>query len=154
MMPKLLTLVVILILSSLVVSAQECRADNPLVKSARRVAEDIVAADNAQDISKVLDLYANDAVLMPPNEKLVEGRDTIRPRYESLFANFKPQIIGRVDEVCVDQKTAFIRGHNGGELIPVSGGEFKKLDDSYLMLLRRDKTGAWRISHLIWHRSS
>lgn len=154
MIPKLLTLVASLILSSLVVSAQECRADNPIVKTARRVAEDIVAADNAQDLDKVLSFYADDAVLLPPNESPVTSRDAIKSRYESLFASFKPQIDGRVDEVCVDQKTAFIRGHNGGSMVPISGGDFKKLDDIYLMLLRRDKTGAWRISHLIWHRGT
>ena len=153
-MPKLLTLAASLILSSVIVNAQECRVDNPLVKTVRRIAEDILAADNGQDIDKVLALYTDDAILLPPNERPVRGRAAIKPRYEALFANFKPQIEGLIDEVCVEQKTAFIRGHNGGSLVPIKGGEFKNLDDSYLMLLRRDKNGAWRISHLIWHRSS
>jgi len=28
------------------------------------------------------------------------------------------------------------------------------LDDAYLMLLRLEAGGIWRISHLIWHRQS
>jgi uncharacterized protein (TIGR02246 family) len=152
-MQKLLPLIAILVLSSTEAKAQECSADNSVVKTVRRVADNIIAADNSQEIEKVIALYATDAVLLPPNEAPVSGHAAIKSRYEPLFANFKPQIESRIDEVCVDQKTAFVRGHNGGSLVPIAGGDFRRLDDTYLMLLRREKDGVWRISHLMWHRS-
>lgn len=120
----------------------------------RRVAEGIIAADNARDIERVLSLYAPDAVLMPPGEAPVQGRAAIRPRYEGLFAAYTPAIEGRIDELAVDGTTAFVRGHNGGRLVPLGDALPRELDDVYLMLLRREKDGAWRISHLIWHRAS
>ena len=152
-MQKVLPLIATLVLSWTVATAQECSADSTVVKAVRRVADNIIAADNAQEIEKVIALYATDAVLLPPNEPPVSGQAAIRSRYEPLFANFKPQIESRIDEVCVDQKTAFVRGHNGGNLVPINGGDFRQLDDTYLMLLRREKDGMWRISHLMWNRS-
>jgi uncharacterized protein (TIGR02246 family) len=118
----------------------------------RAVADGIIAADNARDLERVLGHYAADARLFPPNEPPVTGREAIRPRYEALFAGFDPAIEGRVDEVCVDGDTAFVTGHNGGRLRGRGGAADRLLDDVYVMLLRREAEGTWRISHLIWHR--
>jgi uncharacterized protein (TIGR02246 family) len=128
------------------------RADPADVERARAVATGIIEADNLRDIDRVLDLYADDAVLLPPNEPPVTGKDKIRPRYETLFAGFDPGIAGRVDQVCLGGPTsAFVRGHNGGRMVARGGGKDRTLDDTYLMLLRRDPGQGWRISHLIWH---
>jgi hypothetical protein len=54
----------------------------------------------------------------------------------------------------VDGATAVVRGHNGGRLVSRGSAPARELDDVYLMLLRRDPDGAWRISHLMWHRAS
>jgi ketosteroid isomerase-like protein len=83
----------------------------------------------------------------------VRGREAIRPRYVALFEQFDPAIEARVDEACVSGAVAFVRGHNGGRLSARGAGAGRALDDLYLMLLRRDAGGAWRISHLMWHRA-
>jgi uncharacterized protein (TIGR02246 family) len=132
-------------------AAPECSPDSEAVRAVRAVAAGIIEADNARDIDRVLGFYAEDAVLMPPGESPVTGREAIRPRYEDLFARFDPRIEPRLDEVCADGRLAFVRGRNGGRLIGRGGGETRELDDAYLMLLRREAGGAWRISHLIWH---
>jgi uncharacterized protein (TIGR02246 family) len=117
----------------------------------RAVATGIVEADNARDVERVLGYYADDAVLLPPNEPPVKGKAAIRPRYEALFAGFDPAIEGRLDEVAVTGPSAFVRGHNGGRMTERGSGEHRPLDDDYVMLLRKGADGAWRISHLIWH---
>jgi len=89
---------------------------------------------------------------MPPGEAAVVGRAAIRLRYEALFASFDPRIESRVDEACAGDGLAFVRGHNGGRLVPRQAGEPRSLDDAYLMLLRLEGDGVWRISHLMWHR--
>lgn len=48
----------------------------------RDVVNGLIAADNARDIERVVELYAPDAILMPPDESPVEGIAAIRPRYE------------------------------------------------------------------------
>jgi uncharacterized protein (TIGR02246 family) len=131
--------------------AEECAADAEAVSAARAVATAIVEADNARDLDRVLGSYAQDAVLLPPDGPPVAGRDAIRPRYQSLFSSFTPAIEGRIDEACASPGLAFVRGRNGGRMIARDGGPDRPLDDTYLMLLRKETDGKWRISHLIWH---
>ena len=145
--------IVITILSFGAAAAQQCSTDNASVKAVRSVALGIVAADNARDLPKVLSFYADEALLMPPNEQPLKGVTAIRRRYESLFESYNPRIEGRIDESCVNNRLGFVRGHNGGQLVPISGGEGRQLDDTYLMLLKRSRSGTWKITHLIWHRS-
>lgn len=117
----------------------------------RAVVEGIIAADNAGDLERVLGYYADDAMLLPPNEEPIRGKAAIRPRYEGLFQAFLPEIVGDIDELQVAGEWAFVRGRNRGRLTPRAGGEPRTLNDVYLMLLRRDEGGSWRIAHLIWH---
>lgn len=134
--------------------AQECRPDAVGVRDIRAVAMGIVAADNRRDIDRVLAYYSPQAVLLPPGEAAVVGRDRIRPRYEALFAAFAPEIEAQVEEACVASGLGFVRGRNGGRLVPRAPGEPRALDDAYIMLLRLEEDGVWRISHLMWHRQS
>ena len=131
-----------------------CQQDAAPVRAVRAVAEGIVDADNARDLERVRASYAPDAILLPPNEAPVRGWDAIRPRYEALFSAFAPAIEGHVDEVCVNGALAYVRGVNRGQFVSRSQQPTRKLDDVYLMLLRRDEDGRWRISHLMWHPAS
>jgi uncharacterized protein (TIGR02246 family) len=121
----------------------------------RAVADKIIAADNARDLNAVLQLYEADAVLLPPNEQPVVGRDAIRPRYEALFRSMAPAIVGKLDEVHVAGEWAFIRGSNSGEMQPLGGqSPPRKLNDVFLMIVRREPDGQWRIARLMWHAGS
>jgi uncharacterized protein (TIGR02246 family) len=143
--------VCVLALAAAPARAAECGPDAPAVKRVRAVADGIVAADNARALDRVIAFYAPDAALMPPGEPPVRGRDAIRPRYAALFAAFDPAIEGRIEEACADGATAFVTGHNGGRMKSRTGQPDRLLDDYYVMLLRADAAGAWRITHLIWH---
>ena len=37
-----------------------------------------LAAFNAKDITKILDMYAESSVFMPPNEPIIRGRDALK----------------------------------------------------------------------------
>jgi hypothetical protein len=131
-------------------SAQNCRPDAPGVREIREVATGIVTADNHSDIERVLAYYSADAVLTPPAEAPVVGRDRALPRYESLFADFTPAIEAHIDEACVEVSMGFVRGHNGGRQAPRVPGEARMLDDDWMMLLRFEAGGclAHQPSHL------
>ena len=137
----------------LAAAAIACDRDDAAVREVRAVATGIVEADNAGALERVLAYYAPDAVLLPPGQPPVAGKAAIRPRYEAMFAAFAPAIVARVDEACASGSLAFVRGHNGGRLAARKGGGDQVLDDPYLMLLARSGDGAWRITHLIWHRN-
>jgi uncharacterized protein (TIGR02246 family) len=127
-----------------------CSADDPEAAQVRAAATGIVDADNARALERVLGYYAADAILLPPGDPIVHGRDRIRPVYVALFANSQPEIVTRVDEVCVSGPMAFVRGHNGGRMRGLGGSPDRALDDDFLMILRKDGD-RWQISHLIWH---
>ena len=131
-----------------------CRANDDAALKVREVVEGLVAADNERDIGHVLEYYATDAVLLPPNEQPVTDRDEIQRRYVGLFESFTPQIEARVDEICVDDTLAVVRGHNGGWMVTREGGLTRQLDDVYLMVLRLETSGDWKISRLMWHSGS
>jgi len=146
----------VVLLSSRVAApaAQECGQDAAGVREIRAVATGIIAADNERAIERVLAFYTPDAIWMPPEQDAVVGREKIRARYEALFAAFTPEISPTVEQACVAEGLGFVRGHNGGRVVDRATGAARDLDDAYLMLLRREGDGAWRISHLMWHRRS
>lgn len=120
--------------------------------SVRAVAAAIIAEDNARNLDSVLALYAPDAILMPPGEEPVRGRDAIRPRYEGLFRSFNPAIRSELDDVRVAGDLAFVSGRNTGELRPRdSASAPRRLNDLFLMVLARNPGGRWRIARLMWH---
>jgi uncharacterized protein (TIGR02246 family) len=144
----------IVVLATLAARAPDCGLESADVREIRAVVEGIIDADNTRDLERVLGYYCENAVLMPPGESAVVGREAFRPRYESLFAEFDPEIELRVDEACVADGIGFVRGRNGGRLVGRTTGDVRELDDAFLMLLRREADGKWRISHLVWHRAS
>ena len=135
-------------------AALPCSGDAAADSAVRAVVEGLIAADNARNIGRVLDSYAADAVLMPPNEPPLTQRAELEALYRALFDNFDPRIEGHVDEVCVDGALAVVRGRNGGSLAGRDGRESRRLDDVYLMVLRREGANGWLISRLIWHPAS
>jgi uncharacterized protein (TIGR02246 family) len=141
-------------LSSGFVDAQTCQPNPAAEAKVRAVAEGIITADNKRDLKSVLSYYATDAILMPPGGNIIAGVDSIRPGYESLFANFQPEIKPRLDEVCVSEDFAFVRGFNGGRMAGLGSHPSRMLNDVYLMILRRDHRGDWRITELMWHPAS
>ena len=146
----------LLIVALLAAAHAQPACDRDLASNAavRAVPAAIIAADNARDIERVMNAYTVDAVLLPLGTAPVVGRDAIRSRYEELFLSFNPAILARIDEVCVSGRVAFVRGRNGGRLIGRGRGPDRALDDEYLLILRKETAGDWRISHLMWHSAS
>lgn len=122
-----------------------------LVAEVEIVVKGIIAADNAGDLEAVLAHYADDAVLLPPNGPIVEGKDAIRERYRAGFEQFRFDVSIAISETKVSGEWAFNRGATQGKLIPHDGGDAVTLNDQYLMILRRMPGGAWKIARLIWN---
>lgn len=115
------------------------------------IAREIIAADNARSLERVLATYSDSARLLPPNDVPTTTRAEIRGRYVLLFERFDPAIESRIDEVRVEGRLAMIMGHNGGRLNGRDGAPSRALDDWFLMTLIREPNGAWKIHRLAWH---
>jgi uncharacterized protein (TIGR02246 family) len=110
----------------------------------------LMTADNRSDVEAVLACYATDAVLQPPGGDSVEGIQNIRPRYEALFASSRLEVAMEADSIEVKGDLAFSRGVTRGRTVPRDGSPPRPIHDRYLMVLRRDPTGDWKIAVLMW----
>lgn len=110
----------------------------------------LMAADNRGDVDAVVECYAEDAVLLPPGGAAVQGVENIRPRYEALFASSRLEVRMDVESIEVKGELAFCRGVTRGRTLPEDGSPPRPVNDRFLMVLRQDKTSAWKIAALMW----
>jgi uncharacterized protein (TIGR02246 family) len=152
-MPSRLAAVMILVCSvASTLSAQRPMTDSAAVSA---VVREIIAADNARSIERVMRAYSDSAWLLPPGEAAVTTRGEIRARYEALFRDYQPKIESRIDEIRVAGALAWVVGQNSGTLTPIGALPARALNDSFLMVVAKDRSGAWRIHRLMWaHRLS
>jgi uncharacterized protein (TIGR02246 family) len=134
------------------VGARAGQADQPADLAAiRAVTSGIIAADNKGDAAAVIQFYADDAILLPPNGAPVAGKDAIRSRYEEGFRHFRFAISSSSEETHVFGDWAFDRGTTTGKTIPKTDESSRQIHDKYVMILHRESNGAWKIARLIWN---
>lgn len=116
--------------------------------SIRAVVEGLIAADNVEDIDRVLSSYSDDAVLITPTGEDVVGINAIRSHYEQLFedADFRIQLT--IDEITVSGNLAVVRGVN--DVVATADSGASHVRSKFLMSLRRQSKGSWQVLHLIW----
>jgi uncharacterized protein (TIGR02246 family) len=119
--------------------------------SIRVVTSGIIAADNTGNAAAVVRFYADDAVLLPPNDAPVVGKDAIRARYDEGFRHFRFAISSSSEETHVFGDWAFDRGTTVGKTIPKTDEPSRQIHDKYVMILHLEPGGAWKIARLIWN---
>ncbi|HET9994808.1 MAG TPA: SgcJ/EcaC family oxidoreductase [Candidatus Acidoferrum sp.] len=147
-----ITLVVSICVAAGVRPAHDPQGDQPADLAAiRQVTSGIIAADNTGDAAAVVRFYGDDALLLPPNDAAVTGRDAIRARYEEGFRHFRFAISSFSEETRVFGDWAFDRGTTAGKTLPKGNEASRQIHDKYLMILHREPTGAWKIARLMWN---
>ena len=81
----------------------------------RKVGTDLETAFNAKDVDKILALYTDNSVFMPPNKPVLRGRDPLKSFYSSLLAGGSHDLKITVNDVA---------GHG-----PIALRERRVLDD-------------------------
>jgi uncharacterized protein (TIGR02246 family) len=120
------------------------------VAAIRAVPQSYTEAMLANDYAAVAALWAEDAVLMAPNEPLIEGRAAIQASYEAMpvtvteYSNTMVEIEGRGD-------LAYARG-----VIAAAGtveGMPEPVSDTikYLAILRKQPDASWLLSRVCWN---
>ena len=114
---------------------------------------DFAEALNAKDATTAASLYTEDAILIPPGEAVVRGREAIEEYWRNALE------LGGVRDVSVETMDALSSGSLGYEtgsfVLTVNGpdGEAVIEKGRYIELLRRDPDGQWRSTHGIWNSS-
>ena len=114
---------------------------------------DFAAALNAKDAKAAAAAYTEDAVLIPPGEPLVQGREAIEEYWRGAIE------LGGIRDVSVETMDALSSGSLGYEtgsfVLTVNGPDGEAVIDKgrYIELLRREPDGRWLSTHGIWNAS-
>jgi uncharacterized protein (TIGR02246 family) len=111
--------------------------------SIHAVHDQFSAAVLRQDFDAVAALYADEAVLLPPNEPAVHGRAAIR-RWTAAVPRVT-RIVLQVDDVDGRADVAYMRGSFAMTLEP-EGAPPLSVAGKYVEILKKQPDGAWRFA--------
>lgn len=119
------------------------------VAAIRHITEDWDAAWHAGDWASVVALYTDDAVVMPENRPAVIGKKAIQSLYRSVFNEFTFEGSGETLEIEVAGDWGYFRSTYTMVATPKAGG--KPIEDigKWLVIVRRQPDGSWKIARLI-----
>src|SRR6185369_10971303 len=122
---------------------QESEFGMPDQQAIRATTSALETSFNAKDVNKILTLYTENSVFMPPNKPLLRGRDSLKGFYEGLLNG------GSKD---LKLTPADVAGH--GPLAYESGSYSMMNGDvhdrgKYLFIVR-NMNGAWKIEYTSW----
>ena len=112
---------------------------------------DTVEAANSGDLEGVLSHFADDVVLMIPEEVPIFGKKLIRPRLQELFDHSEIKCFFTFEEAVVSGDWAFARGYASATADPRDDKRSMKFlrDQECLAVLQKDSTGSWKIARLM-----
>lgn len=101
----------------------------------------------AKQADSVANLFAEDAVVMPPNERAIFGRDSIRAFWTSFFKMGTVTFDLRTADVLAADSLAIERGQYILRFRPVANAPMPAFVDSgnYVTVWRHESDGQWRI---------
>jgi uncharacterized protein (TIGR02246 family) len=121
------------------------------IEALKTAAADWDAAWNSQDLEKLLSLYTEDAVRMPPNEAAEVGKEAIRGSLQRSFGEFTSQGGSVVDDVRVSGDLAYVRGTGEYTDTPKTGGEPIQGVGKWVAVHQRQPDGSWKMICEIWN---
>ena len=120
----------------------------------KKVLEEIIAADNAADVERIMALYDEEALLLPPNGPAIKGRSAIKQRYQQGFDKARLELKFISEETQVAGDWAFDRGLTRGRNVWRDGKAPTVFEHKYLMILKRQPDHTWKITRLIWNHNA
>ena len=114
--------------------------------------EQIQKASLYGDVNTMVSMYADDAILMPPNDTTVFGKEEIQSWWEEYFQFFR--ITSSVEterEVTVAGNQVFDRSSVSVTIVPKKHGARIVDDIRSLTVWRQEPDDSWKITHQIWN---
>jgi uncharacterized protein (TIGR02246 family) len=121
------------------------------IEAIRQVFVHNASVINEGDLEGWISQFTEDAVFMPPNSEVLQGRDEgrefARPWYEQLDMEFEYS----VDEIEVHGDWAFARWNYEGRYTPKTQGEIIHAKGKEIWILKRQSDGSWKCSHIVYN---
>jgi len=111
------------------------------------------AAENAGDVDRFRDFFADDLVMMGPNGPAVTGADSVATLMRVFHNAYSVQVKYDSEEIVVFGDWAFDRGVSRYTVTPKAGGAQIQETGKYLYLYHRQADGSWRQSRVMWNSS-
>ena len=146
---KLVAVMGAIVLAAVSVSAQQKGADEAAIAKLRAAYQ---TAAGTQDGAALAKLFVPDGVEMPPNAPAVTGRAAIEAFHKGFARQWMMHgmtIVSTTTKVTGD--TAYDVGTYKQGLMPQTGGAVFDDKGKYVVLLRKDASGGWLITHAIYN---
>lgn len=108
-------------------------------------------AANRGEVERIMEIYAPDAVILPPGGPVIEGSETIRELFRQEFERFDTKLAFTTQEIEVDGDMAFRRGRYVWRGTPRLSGQTVETTNKFLEVWRRQPDGSWKISVDMWN---
>jgi len=149
----------LIVVAALACSGQTARPGSPdrvaLQAEVDSVANRLLTALRTNASDSLMDLMADDVVLMPPNEPVLKGKAAVRAWY----GQFLTQL--RTSGLTISDREVLIGGEWATEiaafewtLVPVAGGPAVIDRGSYMQLWHRQPDGRWLFSRELWNSAA
>ncbi len=116
-----------------------------------KVLQDFSVAFTSADIAAVNRLVDDHAVWLMPGRSAITGKDRVLELYAEYFQLFDTRINMQADDVQVCGDWAFLHGAFIRSDTPKSGGAALDTSGNFLLVLKRQADGAWKIARDIWN---
>lgn len=120
-------------------------ADTAAINALR---DKVTAAFNSTDAAALAATYADDAIMMNPNQEPVEGKPAIQASYEAMFKENAGTVAISLAlsplETQVAGDWAYDRGNSTSTITPKSGKPVEQLG-KYLVIAKRQTDGSWKL---------
>jgi len=112
---------------------------------------DFNAAFNEGNAAAMAQLIDRDGVWMPPGMAAIVGNDNIAALYAKTFAKVHSKFELKPGNIQLCGDWAFMHGAFSRADTPKAGGTVKKISGHYLLVLKKQPDGAWKIARDIWN---
>ena len=102
------------------------------------------------DAAAAADFYTEDAKILPPNMEMVSGKEAIQEFWKTAMSMGVRRINLETVELGYDGDLAYERGVSTVTIQP-EGGQERTERGKYLVVLKRQADGSWKLAVDIWN---
>jgi len=115
----------------------------PDTQAIRQATATLETAFNAKDVDRILSLYTDNSVFMPPNKPLLRGRVALKGFYEGLLQGGSTDLKLTPEDVAGHGPLAY----ESGSYSMMNAGTH---DRGKFLFVFRNMGGNWKIEYTIW----
>ena len=105
------------------------------------------AAYNAGDAAAVTALYTDDAVSLPDRHAAVQGKAALQQYFQEVFAQYNAKLTLMSPDLEITDDIAHETGAYSMTVTPKAGGNAMTITGKYLIVLKRQADGSWKVHH-------